>query len=126
VAFLEHAAQGLARTLQRRQYGTLVPADRRRDGHDEGIAGGEILLVRRKRQALRSRNLFGLGLERRITTLLELGDARRLDVEADRRITLAELDRERQPDVTQADHADPNVLEGSHERMLPKTKACGI
>ena len=46
-----------------------------------------------------------------------VGDAILLDVEADGRIVLAELDGERQPDVAEPDDADPSVLDRAQRRL---------
>ena len=55
---------------------------------------------------LRRAQLGRLDFERAVLALLQLGDARRLDVEADGLEVLAELDRQRQPDIAEADDAD--------------------
>jgi hypothetical protein len=56
-----------------------------------------------------------------IATGLQLGDTRRLDVEPDRLEVLAELDRQRQSDVAQADDTDLAVSQAEfvHRVELP-------
>ena len=64
--------------------------------------------------------LLARRLERRVVAALELGDAVRLDVEADGRVVLAELDGERQPDVPEADDADASVFDASASVRLSR------
>ena len=45
-----------------------------------------------------------------VAELLELGDARLVDVEAQRRQLAAEADRERQADIAKTDHGDARFV----------------
>ena len=63
------------------------------------------------RRRLAGAQLLRLDLERAVLAALELGDALRVDVETGRLVVLAELDRERQADVAEPDHADAAVAQ---------------
>src|SRR6185295_17834123 len=106
VVLLQHLAEQLARALDRLQVGTLVAVDRRRHRHDVDLAGAQILEAGRVLEVLGGAQLGRLAFKRAVATLLELGDARGLDVETDRAEFLAELDGERQPDVAKTNDAD--------------------
>ena len=106
VALLEDLAEQLAHPLDRLEVGPLVAVDGRRHGHDEDLAAAQVLDAGRIAQVLRGTQLRGLALQRAVASLLQLGDARGFDVEADGAVLLAELYGERQPDVTEADDAD--------------------
>ena len=54
---------------------------------------------------------LGRRLERRVLSALEFRDARRIDVEPDGRVTLAELDGQRQPDIAEADDPDSKLVQ---------------
>ncbi len=58
------------------------------------------------------REFFRLDFEGVVLAGLQLGDALRVDVEADDRALLAEFDRQRQADVAEADDGEVDFVEG--------------
>ena len=120
VAALQDLAHRLAGALEWRQVRPLVGVDRRRHGDDVDAAGLEVPELRAEPQALRRGQLLRLDLERAVLAAAQLRDAIRVDVEADRVVALAELDRERQTDVTEAEHADAAVPQRQLGRLLTR------
>ena len=114
IAPLENLADGLAGLDQRGQVGALVFVDRGRHGNDEDVAGAQAFAVRRAAQMRSGPEFFRLDFEGVILAGLQLGDTPGIDVEADDRTLLAELHRQRQTDVAEADDGEVDFVEG-HE-----------
>jgi hypothetical protein len=106
IALFQYAAQRFARETQRRQHGPFAATDRCRHRHDVEVAGGQRGSVAGEAELIRRRQFLGRHFQRRIGAALQFRDARLVDVETERREPAAEFDRERQPDVTEADDAD--------------------
>src|SRR5690606_18160063 len=98
VATLQHAADRFAGLDQRCQVRAPSAVDRRGDGHDVDSATSDCLELRGETQAGGRGQLAGTDLERAVTPVAQFGDASGADVESERVVVLAELDRERQAD----------------------------
>ena len=81
--------------------------DRRRNGDDVDVAGGEIGEIGRVMQPGRLAQLFVADFERRVMPGFERGDARRVDVETNDLAMLAEFHSERQTDIAKPDDSEP-------------------
>ncbi len=97
------------------EVGLLVFVDRGRDGDDIEVAICEIANVERIGQILRRPQLHLAQFERLVAPGAQRLDARQIDVEADDRKPLREFDRERQADVSEADHREFQIGQVFHE-----------
>ena len=109
VAFLEHLADRVTRFFQRRQVRPLVVVDRCGHRDDEDPAGPQILQVGRVGELRGRGQFFRPHLERAVPAVAQFRDPMLVDVEPDRLEALTELDRKRQADIAEADHADFEV-----------------
>ena len=76
------------------------------------VAAAQVVERVRVMQAQRGRREFiGADFQCAIHALAQGQDARGIDVESDRVVAPAELDRERQPDVAQSDDADGGLVQ---------------
>ena len=97
------------------EVGLLVFVDRRRDGDDVEVAIGEIANVERIGQIVHRPQLHLAQFERLVAPGAQRLDARRIDVKADNRKPLREFDRERQANVSEADHRELQFGQVFHE-----------
>lgn len=118
VALLQDLANGLGGLDQRGEIGALVLVDRRWDGDDEDIAGGEVLRIGGIAQALRLAHLFVRDFERAVVTRAQCVDTRPVDVEAENVALLGEFDCEWQADVAKADDGELDFRESIHWEAL--------
>ena len=109
-AALEMLADGFACAQERREIGLVRVVDGRGDGDDDevGLASAAGSVVTRSPRAARSSSRRHLA--RGIDTPAIGVDLGGREIEADRGVLLAELDRERKPDVAQADDGDSDVV----------------
>ena len=106
VALLEMRADRRRGALERLQIGLLAGVDRRRNGHDVEVRGGEILRIGGEFQPRRLER-GRIDLARPVVAPGQFGDPPCIDVESDDGRTGAGKGRgDRQADIAQADHAD--------------------
>src|SRR3569623_1828296 len=117
VVLLEGLDDRVARADERVQVRTAVAVARRRHGDDVEVAVFQGRHIGGHGEAGRGLQLVRLDLERAVAARVEFGDARLVDVEAHHRQLLAELHRERQPHVTQADHANLGLADIEHSEL---------
>ncbi len=108
------------------QVRTLVAVDRRRHRDDVNLARAQIFQIGGVAEALGGLELRRLHFQRAVLALLQLGDAGRLDVEADRVEGLAEFHRQRQPDIAETDHAKLAFAQTELRHNCPGLKPEGL
>ncbi len=119
VALLQHLADALARLDERGEVGTLVFVDGGRDRHDVHAALLQVRKICGEGQPVRRPKLGAGRFASAVAAGLELGDALRLHIEADGVEMLAELDRQRQPDISQAYDAQAALTKVKHDCRFP-------
>ena len=97
------------------EVGPLVFVDRRRDGDQIDVAVGEIANVERIDQTRRRSQFLLAQFERRVAPRAQRLDPCWIDVETDDRKPLGEFDRERQADISEADHREFQVGQVFHD-----------
>ena len=110
---VEQAGDQLGRAEQRRQIGPVRPVHRGRHGDDVDVRPPRPLALVGEHQR-RAGEPRLVDLAGAVAALAELGDARRVNVEAGRLEMLGERDGERQPDIAEADHDDPRLIGEAH------------
>src|SRR5262249_2109239 len=99
---------------------SICVVDRGRDRHDEEVSCRELRLIALKHE-IRPGQLRRINLARTVATRAQLADPPTINIEAnDRRPGSGEGDRDRQPDVTEADDCDPTAVV-SHVTPSPGT-----
>src|SRR3546814_15985064 len=110
-------AYGAAGRCQRGQGRGLVVVDRRGNGDDEQVAAGQRLRVAGELELVGGLQFVGRELQSVVMVLVQLGNALRVDVEADRGIAASEGGCQRQPHVEKPDH-------GEHGRAYWREGVC--
>src|SRR5450759_3597917 len=95
VASGKHPTDRLARADQGSEIRLLILVDGRRHRDDVKVAALQCLDRRCEAEVFCGAQLFGRHLQRAVAAALQFSDPRAADVEADRLVVLAELDRQR-------------------------------
>ena len=104
-----HFADRLAGPAERTEIRLFVLVHRRGNSHDEEIAITESLRIGGVTQPDRRLQRLRRTLQRGVAAASQLLQTRLLDVESDGIIFPAELHRERQPHISEADHRDSGL-----------------
>ena len=111
IALFQCLADCLAGQDQRAHVGPIGMVDRGRHRHDKNLAAVQILRAATHAQVGRGLQLSGADLQRVILPSIQLGDSRSLGVKTNHGAKFAELNRQRQADVTQANDCDFCVIQ---------------